>query len=1449
MCETLVTGTKEVSSFLPFDQLCRRQENHQSPAPSSVILFLDVLIRVLVSPFTNGMTDDQRMDASISYFQLFRYASLSDRLLVLLGAVVSVVAGVAIPLLNINFGHMMDIYIQFDELSDFHQDLLRRPRNYTTFELGFEGMLVEHEVDAMSEIPIEVREFNEKSYMIAFNILAIGFVYFVLCYFFTVILDKTAATIMYRTRLKFYECLLRHEVTWYDESFALAYASDMESKFAIIEDAIGRQIGFFLYMLSTSVCSLLTAVYFGWELTFVLLALTPAFALIFCLVCRSQKNRLTVALKDRQNLNFVVREILSMVRMILSYGGEVKQVLRVDRAIRKSVQSEVRFKVLASVGYGLVWLSNYLTYAVGVWYGSKLIIVSRESGSQDYTAGSIIIVFWNVLCITYFAGRTESFMKTFQSASVAAGEIFHLIQRESCSHVSGIRPNQFSATVQFHGVSLNHALLVDSEAETSGDSDMTSNSWSRTTRKCLKDVSLRVEEGKTLAIIGRPGSGKSLIPKLLTRIIEQQEGTILLGDIEIQNLNLEWLRSNIGYVGKDPFIFDGTVYDNIWLGDKTSIRPTILEAAKNANAFSFIEELSHAGFDTVVGSKGKELTSGQKQRIAIAKALLKSPQILILDQVTSCVPIEEQDDVVVAVEKARLRRTTIIISDHINTNVRNADHILVIKSGQVAEQGSHDDLLRLKGLYRQIWAQQSVREMSGVRLDDDTEQRMSGKEAKDRLTPDPGNDRLEDRADVSPIPYMDAGNEDEAGREEQRQRIHESGEETEECGPQLTTIREESGNDDDVVGDRDDAQDRNDKSVKSDVLKLDLASLTSDSSSISGSIRDKRSRGGQAAATHKYSVHRILKFMERDVLFLLVGGFCSAVFGLGVPLYAILVGEFLTTLQSKDHDQVLQETKLIAGAFVGLSILICMASTASSILFSMAGCRLTQRLRSQAMRSILTQDVDWLSSPFGDSTVRELVTGIMCNDMESVAEMVTVRTASYSQTAGTVIACVVYSLHLNWRMGLVAISLMPFIMYRFRILGDNNSNKNSRTKWSSDSCEETGDKREDLLPHQAEQEMVKTSKKLIQGVRTSSCLQQETQLTPVFRKILQQELQRKDGLLHMRGQGLAVVQCIPVLAYGIVFLFGSHYIQQDMIHYSDFFKIVEGVIFGSILLSEGCLFPAGDRDTKSRIAFLFRVIDSKQLSDASSGFGSIPDGCDGHILFSNVDYPSKTRPSHSLLKSFSLRVDRGSSVAIVSQESGSGQAVAGLIQKLIRPSSGLIQLDGHDVSSMNGSWIRSKVAVISSQPQLLSLSIGENIAFGDNNRYVSFAEVVDAAEAAGVHRFILSLPHAYDTPVHACALTHEQRLRIAVARALIRDPVIVLLEDEGMDGADPLVHQLLPLLKRGRTLISLTRSLGPNVATHDHVVLIEDASVAEEGSHQDLMSRSAHYSDLYKLYE
>jgi ATP-binding cassette, subfamily B, bacterial len=221
----------------------------------------------------------------------------------------------------------------------------------------------------------------------------------------------------------------------------------------------------------------------------------------------------------------------------------------------------------------------------------------------------------------------------------------------------------------------------------------------------LKHLSLTVPTGATIGIVGATGSGKSTLVKLLLRFYEVQSGRILIDDIDIRELNLFDLRQCIGWVSQDVFLFHGTVAENIRYGSFDAAREQIMQAAKLAEAHEFIQDLPQ-GYDTIVGERGQKLSGGQRQRLAIARAILKDPPILILDEATSAVDNETEAAIQKSLQVITKNRTTIAIAHRLST-IRYAHCIYVMEQGQIVEQGTHEELLTLNGIYAGLWRVQS----------------------------------------------------------------------------------------------------------------------------------------------------------------------------------------------------------------------------------------------------------------------------------------------------------------------------------------------------------------------------------------------------------------------------------------------------------------------------------------------------------------------------------------------------------------------------------------------------------------------------------------------------------------------------------------------------------------------------------------------------------------------
>ena len=217
----------------------------------------------------------------------------------------------------------------------------------------------------------------------------------------------------------------------------------------------------------------------------------------------------------------------------------------------------------------------------------------------------------------------------------------------------------------------------------------------------LENVSFKINKGEVVALVGPSGSGKSTIADLIPRFYDVTKGEIILDGNDIKNTSLSSLRNNMGIVTQEVILFNDTIKNNISYAQPEKSENLVIEAARAANALEFIEN-TYDGFDTIVGERGVKLSGGQKQRIAIARALLKNPSILILDEATSALDTESEKKVQMAIDSLMKDRTALIIAHRLST-VQNADKIIVIEKGKVAEIGSHESLFEKNGIYRRLY--------------------------------------------------------------------------------------------------------------------------------------------------------------------------------------------------------------------------------------------------------------------------------------------------------------------------------------------------------------------------------------------------------------------------------------------------------------------------------------------------------------------------------------------------------------------------------------------------------------------------------------------------------------------------------------------------------------------------------------------------------------------------
>jgi len=332
----------------------------------------------------------------------------------------------------------------------------------------------------------------------------------------------------------------------------------------------------------------------------------------------------------------------------------------------------------------LAGLGFVVTFAVGgLWV---LLPAGQGPGplSGTLTAGTFVLFVLYTQRFIWPMAQFGQIINMYQRASASSARIFGLMDEPS-RLVEAPDATELAVTdgrVEYDGVSFGY-----DEEET------------------VEDVSFTVEGGETVGLVGPTGAGKSTVLKLLLRMYDVDEGAVRIDGQDLRDVTLRSLRQRIGYVSQDTFLFYGTVRENIAYGTFDATDEEVIEAAKAAEAHGFIQDLPE-GYDTMVGERGVKLSGGQRQRISIARAVLKDPEILVLDEATSDVDTETELLIQRSLDRLTEGRTTFAIAHRLST-IRDADHIVVLEDGRVAERGTHDELLANDGLYANLWGVQA----------------------------------------------------------------------------------------------------------------------------------------------------------------------------------------------------------------------------------------------------------------------------------------------------------------------------------------------------------------------------------------------------------------------------------------------------------------------------------------------------------------------------------------------------------------------------------------------------------------------------------------------------------------------------------------------------------------------------------------------------------------------
>ncbi|XP_049837440.1 ATP-dependent translocase ABCB1-like isoform X1 [Schistocerca gregaria] len=577
------------------------------------------------------------------------------------------------------------------------------------------------------------------------------------------------------------------------------------------------------------------------------------------------------------------------------------------------------------------------------------------------------------------------------------------------------------------------------------------------------------------------------------------------------------------------------------------------------------------------------------------------------------------------------------------------------------------------------------------------------------------------------------------------------------------------------------------------------------------------------------SILKILRVNRPEWLLLVIATVASVVSGFAMPLFSVLFGDLIGTLGQDDPDKIRADTDYFSLLFVIVGVVMGFMTFIQTYLYGIAGEKLTMRFRGLMFSAMLRQEVAY----FDD---KNNSTGALCarlsGDAANIQGATGQRIGTITQSLGTLVLSVALAMYYEWRLGLLVLAFVPPLFGAFYVQGKLQRGELLGTAGAMEKA-------------------TKVAVESVTNIRTVLGLCRERQFHAQYLLELQPALQVSKRNVHLRATTYALARSIGFFAYAGAMAFGGSLVASEGLPYEKVFKVSQALIMGTAMVANILSFAPNFQKGIEAASNAFYLLERQPRIDDAPDAKDEKWKSQGEVQYSDVQFAYPTRVGSLVLRGLDLEIRPGQTVALVGPSGCGKSTTVQLLERFYDPTAGVVSVDGRNVSKVKMANLRDQMGIVSQEPVLFDRTIAENIAYGDNERHVPMAEIIEAAKKSNIHNFISSLPQGYETRMgeKGTQLSGGQKQRVAIARALVRNPRILLLDEatSALDAeSEKVVQEALDKAKEGRTCITIAHRL-TTIQDADVICVINEGRVAELGKHSELLQRRGIYHKLHSL--